>query len=138
MSMHRGKERRSEGVTATPPYAQGTNYYFSHSRRVCRKLLPREQPTFTDITIITTKRLRLKLYGHVVVQKKDFFWPIDKVALLYSQWKKTHNNKKYLGLSDPEKYTGQCLRLRLLAKAGASMTTLKRHGGWKSTSVADN
>lgn len=47
---------------------------------------------------------------------------------------------KYLGLSDPEKYTGHCMRrtsATLLAEAGASMTTLKRHGGWKSTSVAE-
>lgn len=47
---------------------------------------------------------------------------------------------KYLGLSDPDKYTGHCLRrtsATLLAEAGASMTTLKRHGGWKSTSVAE-
>ncbi|KAJ8912672.1 hypothetical protein NQ315_011031 [Exocentrus adspersus] len=41
---------------------------------------------------------------------------------------------KYLGLSDPDKYTGHCMRrtsATLLAEAGASMTTLKRHGGWK-------
>jgi len=47
---------------------------------------------------------------------------------------------KYLGLSDPHKYTGHCLRrtsATLLADAGASLTTLKRHGGWKSTSVAE-
>ncbi|KAJ8914384.1 hypothetical protein NQ315_017474 [Exocentrus adspersus] len=47
---------------------------------------------------------------------------------------------KYLGLSDPDKYTGHCMRRTsstLLAEAGASMTTLKRHGGWKSTSVAE-
>lgn len=47
---------------------------------------------------------------------------------------------KYLGLRDPDKYTGHCLRrtsATLLAEAGASMTTLKRHGGWKSTSVAE-
>ncbi|KAJ8910515.1 hypothetical protein NQ315_012812 [Exocentrus adspersus] len=47
---------------------------------------------------------------------------------------------KYLGLSDPDKYTGHCMRrtsATLLAEAGASMTTLKRHGGWKSTSVAE-
>ncbi|KAJ8912673.1 hypothetical protein NQ315_011032 [Exocentrus adspersus] len=47
---------------------------------------------------------------------------------------------KYLGLSDPDKYTGHCMRrtsATLLAEAGASMTTLKRHGGWKSTSIAE-
>lgn len=47
---------------------------------------------------------------------------------------------KYLGLSDADKFTGHCLRrtsATLLAEAGASMTTLKRHGGWKSSSVAE-
>lgn len=47
---------------------------------------------------------------------------------------------KYLGLNNPKKYTGHCLRrtsATLLAEAGANMTTLKRHGGWKSTTVAE-
>lgn len=47
---------------------------------------------------------------------------------------------KYLGLSEAHKYTGHCLRrtsATLLADAGATMTMLKRHGGWKSTTVAE-
>lgn len=46
----------------------------------------------------------------------------------------------YLKLPNPEKYTGHALRrssATLVANAGASMTTLKRHGGWKSASVAE-
>lgn len=46
----------------------------------------------------------------------------------------------YLGLSDPTLYTGHCLRrssATLLADAGADITTIKRHGGWKSTTVAE-
>lgn len=45
-----------------------------------------------------------------------------------------------LGLSEPAKYTGHCFRrssASLLADAGADMHTLKRHGGWKSDSVAE-
>lgn len=46
----------------------------------------------------------------------------------------------FLNLEDPALYTGHCLRrssATLLANAGANMTILKRHGGWKSSSVAE-
>jgi integrase len=46
----------------------------------------------------------------------------------------------YLGLENPAEYTGHCLRrssATLLVDAGADVTTLKRHGGWKSSSVAE-
>lgn len=45
-----------------------------------------------------------------------------------------------LGLSEPANYTGHCFRrssASLLADAGADMHTLKRHGGWKSDTVAE-
>lgn len=47
---------------------------------------------------------------------------------------------EYLNLSNPERYTGHCFRrtsATLLANAGADVNVLKRHGGWKSTSVAE-
>ena len=47
---------------------------------------------------------------------------------------------EFLNLSNPEMYTGHCFRrtsTTLLAEAGADITTLKRHGGWKSNSVAE-
>lgn len=47
---------------------------------------------------------------------------------------------EWLGLDNPKTYTGHCGRrtsATLVADAGASMTTLKRHGGWKSSSVAE-
>lgn len=47
---------------------------------------------------------------------------------------------KYLKLQNPELYTGHCFRrssATLLVDAGGDITTLKRHGGWKSTSVAE-
>ncbi|XP_023312630.1 uncharacterized protein LOC111692753, partial [Anoplophora glabripennis] len=44
------------------------------------------------------------------------------------------------GLPNPSSYTGHCLRrtsATALANAGATMTNLKRHGGWKSSTVAE-
>lgn len=45
-----------------------------------------------------------------------------------------------LKLPNPEKYTGHSFRrtsATLLADAGADITTLKRHGGWQSNTVAE-
>lgn len=47
---------------------------------------------------------------------------------------------RYLELPDAEAYTGHCFRrtsATLLVDAGADITTLKRHGGWKSSTVAE-
>ncbi|KAJ8685521.1 hypothetical protein QAD02_021314 [Eretmocerus hayati] len=46
----------------------------------------------------------------------------------------------WLGLENPEEYTGHSFRrtsATLLANAGASMTTMKRHGGWNSSTTAE-
>ena len=46
----------------------------------------------------------------------------------------------WLGLENPELYTGHTFRrssATLLANSGANITTLKRHGGWKSEQVAE-
>lgn len=46
----------------------------------------------------------------------------------------------FLKIVNPEQYTGHCLRrssATLYADSGANMTALKRHGGWKSASVAE-
>lgn len=46
----------------------------------------------------------------------------------------------FLKLPNPELYTGHCFRrtsATLLADSGANLTTLKRHGGWKSDQVAE-
>ncbi|KAJ8912533.1 hypothetical protein NQ315_014477 [Exocentrus adspersus] len=46
----------------------------------------------------------------------------------------------FLGLPDPEAFTGHCLRrtsATALVNAGANMTTLKRHGRWRSSTVAE-
>lgn len=47
----------------------------------------------------------------------------------------------FLQLPNPELYTGHCFRrtsATMLVDAGADVTTLKRHGGWKSTEVAES
>ncbi|KAJ8931929.1 hypothetical protein NQ314_015127 [Rhamnusium bicolor] len=47
---------------------------------------------------------------------------------------------KYLNLSNLEQYTGHSFRrssASLLAGYGADILTLKRHGGWKSSTVAE-
>lgn len=47
---------------------------------------------------------------------------------------------EYLKLPQPEEFTGHCFRrtsATLLANAGGSITLLKRHGGWKSATVAE-
>lgn len=47
---------------------------------------------------------------------------------------------EYLQLPDAYLYTGYSFRrssATLLADAGASITTIKRHGGWKSTAIAE-
>lgn len=46
----------------------------------------------------------------------------------------------FLRLPNPENFTRHCFRrtsATLLANAGANLTTLKQHGGWKSSSVAE-
>ncbi|CAI6366167.1 unnamed protein product [Macrosiphum euphorbiae] len=46
----------------------------------------------------------------------------------------------YLNLPDPQAYTGHSFRrtsATLLADSGGDITTLKRHGGWKSSQIAE-
>lgn len=48
---------------------------------------------------------------------------------------------KFLKLPDPAAYTGHCLRrssATILVDSGADITALKRHGGWRSTAVAES
>lgn len=46
----------------------------------------------------------------------------------------------FLQLPNPEQYTGHCFRrtsATLLVDAGGDLLTLKRHGGWRSSTVAE-
>lgn len=50
------------------------------------------------------------------------------------------NIAKYLNLPEPNAYTGHSFRrtsASLLAEAGGDILQLKKHGGWKSTAVAE-
>ncbi|KAJ4443357.1 hypothetical protein ANN_05025 [Periplaneta americana] len=50
------------------------------------------------------------------------------------------NIAKFLNLNDPDSYTGHAFRrtsATLLANTGADILALKRHGGWKSSTVAE-
>lgn len=54
--------------------------------------------------------------------------------------KMPQNIAEYLKLPDASSYTGHCLRrtsATFLADSGADIQALKRHGGWRSTSVAE-
>lgn len=47
----------------------------------------------------------------------------------------------YLKLPNPELYTGHCFRrssATMLANSGSNITNIKRHGGWKSSTVAES
>lgn len=47
---------------------------------------------------------------------------------------------EYLKLPSPQEYTGHCFRrssASILADTGVDISVLKRHGGWKSTTVAE-
>ncbi|KAJ3661338.1 hypothetical protein Zmor_005737 [Zophobas morio] len=47
---------------------------------------------------------------------------------------------KFLGLKNPDQYTGHSFRrtsATILAEKGIDLLSLKRHGGWKSSSVAE-
>ncbi|KAJ8982351.1 hypothetical protein NQ317_013102 [Molorchus minor] len=63
-----------------------------------------------------------------------------------ASWQEYHGKNSYsvvasyLKLPDVACYTGHCLRrssATLLADAGVDITTIKRHAGWKSTTVAE-
>lgn len=47
---------------------------------------------------------------------------------------------EYLGLPDAKQYTGHCFRrssATILVDAGGDLMALKRHGGWRSSAVAE-
>lgn len=60
---------------------------------------------------------------------------------IHSFGKMPANVAEYLGLPNPELYTGHCFRrtsATLVADAGADLVTLKRLGGWGSSAVAES
>ncbi|KAJ8911221.1 hypothetical protein NQ315_014933 [Exocentrus adspersus] len=66
-------------------------------------------------------------YVHQILAMTDFLWVLDKESVL--------DCRLELILS----YTGHCFRrssTSILADSGADLLTIKRHGGWKSNTVA--
>lgn len=48
---------------------------------------------------------------------------------------------EYLGLTEPELYTKHCFRrssITIFADAGSNILNLKRHSGWRSSTVAED
>ncbi|XP_026318551.1 uncharacterized protein LOC113229237 [Hyposmocoma kahamanoa] len=95
-------------------------------------------------------------YAHVVQKYKALRPPntiTDRFFIQYRNGKCTRQpmgiNKigatareiaTFLDLKEPQLYTGHCFRrtsATLLADGGADLTTLKRHGGWRSSTVAE-
>jgi|SRR5699024_382777 len=81
---------------------------------------------------------------HVNIEKLFIFYQSGKCRAqpvgLNSFSKMPMKIAEYLGLENPHLYTGHCFRrssATSLANSGANMTTMKRHGGWRSTSVAE-
>ncbi|KAJ8968081.1 hypothetical protein NQ317_016085 [Molorchus minor] len=70
---------------------------------------------------------------------------VDDIEDFAASWQEYHGKissvvASYLKLPDVACYTGHCLRrssATLLADAGVDITTIKRHAGWKSTTVAE-
>lgn len=55
--------------------------------------------------------------------------------------KMPYNIASFLGLPNPKLYTGHCFRrssASLLADSGVDLLTVKRHGGWRSNTVAES
>lgn len=78
--------------------------------------------------------------------RKDFFLQyrdgkcVSQVIGVNSFGEMPQKVAKFLGLDHPERYTGHAWRrtsATLLVEGGADMATLKRHGGWRSDSVAE-
>jgi hypothetical protein len=88
----------------------------------------------------------------------EHFSPLERTGRFFRHWREaskkfinspigqntfpTYPKKvaEFLGLSDPETYTGHCWRATsatVLADNGASQITLKRAGNWKSDTVAE-
>lgn len=79
----------------------------------------------------TTRRLFLK-YSNGTCK--------NQVVGMNSIAKMPKDIAQYLKLPEPCKYTGHCFRrtsATLLVNGGGDITQLKKHGGWKSTNVAE-
>lgn len=86
------------------------------------------------------------LRSKVDTERKDFFLQMQngqctkQVIGVNTFGEMPKKVAKFLGLDEPNKYTGHAWRrtsATLLVEGGADMATLKRHGGWRSDTVAE-
>jgi Phage integrase family len=82
--------------------------------------------------------------AHAVDKRFFLFYKAGKCSIqpvgIHTLGKIPQEIAKFLNLQNPESFTGHCFRrssASMLADAGADILTLKRHGGWKSTTVAE-
>lgn len=79
-------------------------------------------------------------------ENSRFFYKFSKgkafrqVVGIHQFGKMPQNVAEFLKLNNPRQYTGHCFRrtsATILIDSGSDVTTLKRHGGWRSSSVAE-
>lgn len=78
-------------------------------------------------------------HNRLFIFYKNFKCTVQPIGL-HTMGKIPAKIAQYLGLEDSALYTGHCFRrcsATFLADSGANLTTIKRHGGWKSSSVAE-
>lgn len=100
-----------------------TNLEYVRIYRKYRALRPRHA---------SSRRLFLKYTNGKCVNQHVGINKIGEMPSLIAKW---------LGKDMCDRYTGHCFRrssATLLANAGGNMTSLKRHGGWKSSTVAES
>lgn len=81
---------------------------------------------------VTTNRLFLKYYNGRCYNQPVGINKMGQIPSLIGI---------FLGKESAKQFTGHCFRrtsATLLANAGGDITSVKRHGGWKSTSVAES
>ncbi|XP_064215658.1 uncharacterized protein LOC135265239 [Tribolium castaneum] len=80
----------------------------------------------------TSDRLFLKYTNGKCVNQNVGINKIGEIPSLIAKW---------LNKDEPKKYTGHCFRrssATLLANAGGDLISIKRHGGWRSSTVAES
>lgn len=103
-------------------------------------------------TFVVVGAENLKLFREYVTLR-PLNVPHDRLFVFYKQGKCTKQPvgintfgsmpckvAEYLNLPNASEYTGHCLRrssATMLVEGGGNITNLKRHGGWKSSSVAE-
>jgi integrase len=114
-----------------------------------------------DIIVITIPKTKTNVSRSFVITKEEwvatvqlFLQIADRLFIKYEKGKCCAvpvgiNNigsipskiATFLNLPNPSQYTGHCFRrssATLLANRGGDLLTLKRHGGWKSGTVAES